>query len=96
MFKPYYECHVTFMGLRENLPTIAGELKHWKTSAIDGDPLLGDGVKCYLTRHYSGEESLSVLKLDMEFAARRLKSRSLEVLRQKVELVIWDTRANPA
>jgi len=93
MFKPYYECHVTFMSQPTLLSEIARELKKWKTSAIDGDPLLGDGVKCYLTRHYSGDESREILHADMDHAAQRLKSRSLEVLRHKIELVVWDSRA---
>lgn len=93
MFIPYYECHVTYLATREEF--LATKVDNWKPSIIDGDPILGEGVKCYLTRHYPGAESMNILKTDMEFTARELLSRGLKVLRSKVELVVWDTKAGP-
>lgn len=88
----YYECHITLDGDREQLQSDV-EAINWKFSAIDGDPVLGAGVKCYATKHYNerlGQRDVVNLLLD---AGNKLKKRGVTVTRQKVELVIYDDRS---
>ncbi len=87
MPRPYYECHVTFMT-SEGDPRITG----WKFSAIDGDPVLGAGVKSYLTRQFKDSKPLADVIAEVEFAAAQLRDSGLRVLRRKVEHVIYDTK----
>jgi hypothetical protein len=84
----YYECHVTFTGdgsAPENP-------KGWKFSRIDGDPTLGAGVKCYLTRHYPERLKLAQVQQHLEQAGRAVAAQGFRVLRLKVELVVYDVR----
>ena len=78
-----YELHITL--------TKAVELEGWKSSAIDGDPLLGDGVKHYLTTYTSDEETARKKLWNglWELADRGLR---LTVLRAKIEHIIYDVR----
>lgn len=87
----YYECHITLFGNKEEIKAIV-EDEGWKFSAIDGDPVLGGGVHCYATHHYGKHyEEGSVVNL-MNFKATIFKNRGLQVLRQKVEYVVYDTK----
>lgn len=67
----------------------------WKFSKIDGDPNLGDGVKCYATIQLNK-------KIGVKSAVQRLMGTaeaisngcpSVQVLRRKIELVIFDDRS---
>ena len=93
MQKEYYECHVTF-----NLPTTSHgrpPISGWKFSAIDGDPVLGAGVKCYLTRQFKASRELADVIDDLEGVASELRRNGIEVLRTKVELVVYDSKSLP-
>jgi hypothetical protein len=103
--KPYYECHITFMmpGGCAAPDTIRYLEKNtgWRFSQIDGDPVLGPGSKCYLTKHYPASTNTSHATAEadravqlMEKVARFVSSAELQVLRQKVELVLFDTKAD--
>jgi len=87
---PYYEVHITFLGPLKGTPP-----RPWKYSRIDGDPVLGKGIKDYLTRQYKGGTEKMLMINDIEIASRRLKSRGHTVLREKIDDVIYDTKILP-
>ncbi len=88
----YYECHVTLLGDPHAIRPYVEAMK-WKFSCIDGDPVLGDGIKCYATRHFHaglGQDHVLAQLLD---TAASLAELGLSVLRRKVELVLYDDRS---
>lgn len=88
----YYECHVTLLGAAAAIRPHVEDLK-WKFSSIDGDPVLGDGIKCYATRHFNARVPQQRV-LDMLLTtAQRLAERGVTVVRRKVELVLFDDRS---
>lgn len=86
----YFECHVTFRTT-DGDPHVSG----WKFSAIDGDPVLGSGVKSYLTRQFRDTKPLAEVVNEVEFAAAQLRDEGLPVLRTKVEHVCYDSKQLP-
>lgn len=88
----YYECHVTLLGLPEQIRPHVEALR-WKFSAIDGDPVLGAGIKCYATRHFHVRHGQDEVLQWLLNAAALLRGQGLEVLRRKVELVVFDDRS---
>lgn len=103
--KPYYECHITMMPqvVRSSpeLPAYLEKLTGWRFSQIDGDPVLGHGVKCYLTKHYPASTNTSHATAEadriivlMGNVADKIRNAGLDVIRQKIELVVFDTKAN--
>jgi hypothetical protein len=89
----YYECHVTLLGDPETIRPHVERLK-WKFSCIDGDPVLGEGVKCYATRQFSKRLDIEAVQTKLFRTAYDLKAARLEVIRRKVELVIYDDRSS--
>lgn len=91
--RDYFECHVTFM------PNSGETIVHnpgWIFSAINGDPVLGQGVKSYLTRQYSSRYPLQHVINETEAVAEALrKSGLVKVLRTKVERVVYDSKTLP-
>ena len=85
----YYECHITMRGDKAIIQPLV-EKAGWKFSCIDGDPVLGDGILCYATKHYSHNEAKDWVVLCMNRAAEELKE--CNVIRQKVEFVLYDTK----
>jgi len=85
----YFESHITceISSLEERKVLEAfGLLTHWKTSCIDRDPILGDRVFFYFTKHSkSGDELIAETQ---EFA----KTIPGRVIREKVEQIIYDTK----
>lgn len=103
--KPYYECHITFMmpGGQAAPDTVQWLEKNtgWLFSAIDGDPVLGPGRKCYLTKHYPASAHTSHTVAEAEEVKRKMgkvadfvRGTNVDVIRQKIELVIFDTKSN--
>lgn len=94
MAKDYYECHITLESkhphsLRETLEALG-----WKFSAVDGDPNLGSGVKCYATRQYNSERvALHHVIEIVKDLAENLRLQNYKVLREKVELVVYDSHS---
>lgn len=91
MAKQYYECHITMLGDPKWLRWPVEAMK-WKFSAIDGDPSLGNGIKCYATRHFNIKKSPEEVKLLLTIAATELSKKGINVIRRKIENVIYDDR----
>lgn len=88
--KSYYECHITMIGDPETIKPKVERLK-WKFSAIDGDPTLGDGIKCYATRHFNARMDRDIVQ-DLLDGAAEVLAQSVDVVRRKIELVLYDSR----
>jgi hypothetical protein len=71
-------------------PIVVGE--KWKFSAIDGDITLGDGVKCYATMHYPERLGDLGVREALDNTATRLRNYGANVIRKKIELVIYDSK----
>jgi hypothetical protein len=94
--KTYYECHITIEA-REPLRGYVRscvEALGWKFSAIDGDIVMGDGVKMYATRHYNARHSEEAIVAVLMSVADQLQAKGLGITRRKVERVIFDDRSS--
>lgn len=91
----YYEAHITLLGSPERIKP-AVDLIKWKFSVIDGDPVLGKGVKCYATKHFNAKMDKEEVLMDLRMAADALEYAlpEDEVIRRKIELVIFDDRSS--
>jgi hypothetical protein len=97
----YYEIHITMQASIEGNPLDKRasrdhikqqvEALKWKFSAIDGDPLLGDGVKVYATMHRKLTASYNKILVDLENTADALTAGGCEVIRKKIEIVKYDS-----
>jgi len=92
--KPYYECHITMLGDPVALKKLV-LANSWKFSAIDGDPVMGEGVKCYATMFFNIRRPLRAVKADLNYVADCLREGGAEILRKKVEQVVYDDRMRP-
>ena len=90
----YYECHITLEHEPQGHRTLQSVIEEmcWKFSAIDGDPVLGRGTKCYATKHYPARMDQEVIKWKVQDAADELRQKGFQVVREKVELVLWDSK----
>ncbi len=88
--KSYYECHITIEEPDKVKARVAVESMGWKFSAIDGDPALGAGVRCYATRHYNAARGAYGIIGITSHTAQCLADMGLHITRRKVELVIFD------
>lgn len=85
-----YEAHITFTYdsqsiLIDNIKEL--EDADWKFSKIDGDPLLGEGLKCYLTNH---SDDYDELYFGAVWTAGWCESLDCDVLRIKIEQTLFD------
>lgn len=87
----YYEAHITLLGRPDFVRPLVEALQ-WKFSAIDGDPVLGPGVKCYATKQFNSKIPREAVLQDLQETAAALVG-SVEIIRKKIELVIYDTRS---
>lgn len=87
----YYECHITMRGDPKVIEPLV-KATGWKFSAIDGDPVLGKGVLCYATSHFKGSRDVDEVIILMDEVADALRYKGAEVIREKVELVVYDTK----
>lgn len=99
--KEYYECHITMDASRPAWPEGLGRMgltrmvedMGWSFSAINGDPDLGPGLKCYATRQFNTKHPKEDVIKWLDEAAKVLYNNKITVLRRKVELVIHDDRS---
>jgi hypothetical protein len=91
--KQYYECHVTMVGDPKQIRPVVEELK-WKFSVIDGDPVMGEGVKCYATRFFNIKVAPEDVVASLMATSTSLSTAGCEVIRRKTELVVFDDRAS--
>ena len=84
-----YECHITLMVADSTAATPIAKEAGWKTSKIDGDPLLGDRVFFYLTAHSA---SYHMLYTKMERTVSLLNRQGIAVVREKIEHILHDIR----
>lgn len=87
----YYETHITMRGDPKTIEPLV-KATGWKFSAIDGDPVLGKGALCYATAHFKGSRDTADVVIAMGIIADELAAKGVEVIRQKVELVVFDTK----
>lgn len=90
-----YECHITielpdsvFITLLEKKILENG----WKFSKIDGDPIFGKGIKCYATQHFNSSKNVNKVLEEMNNVAEHLDILGFNVIREKIELIIYDTK----
>ena len=90
--KEYYELHVTMESIvHPQVIKKAVEEIGWKFSSIAGDPVLGDGVKTYGTKHFNANKhSHGEMVEEVDRAAASIQRRGINVVRKKVELVVYD------
>jgi len=89
-----YEVHITMEHVPDKLSLqVFLNSYNWSYSAIDGDPHLGPKVFHYATKHYDADSH------DLRYVLQRtedlidlLKKWNCEVVRHKVELVVFDSR----
>lgn len=84
MFECHITCNISDAAKVEN----AGKLTEWKFSKIDGDPVLGKKVFCYLTLHH---KDLIAIRAMLSTMTETLRVFGVEVVRQKIELIVFDT-----
>jgi hypothetical protein len=86
-----YECHITVK--REYGPVAAGvaadPICPWSYSQIDGDPVLGKQAFAYLTKH---DTNYIRLYSSMKSTVGALSQQGVEVVREKIELIMYDTK----
>lgn len=84
-----YECHITIAVKDAEKACKLLQAFNWKTSEIKRDPILGDGSHFYFTRH---DQSHGKIETHMRLAANTLRYAGIEVLREKIELIVYDTK----
>ena len=90
--KEYYECHITMEGDAKKIEPIV-EKTGWKFSKIDGDPILGAGVKCYATAHFNTRYCREFVQQQVDLVAQIFREqKGIKLLRRKVELVLYDIK----
>lgn len=85
-----FEVHITIPRDKYDTASHIAAQRRWKMSRIEGDPLLGDKVFAYLTRW---DAQLLDAVAEMNTTARILRGAEVPVLRQKIEVVVFDLRS---
>jgi hypothetical protein len=87
--KDSYECHITVPRDHLDEAETCVDPGYWRSSRIDGDPVLGKQVYGYLTAH---DHDLQTLFANMDAAANTLRAAGVVVIREKIEHIIHDTK----
>jgi hypothetical protein len=85
----HYECHITTRTPFAVASTEIAKELHWKTSEIARDPVLGNDTYFYLTTH---DTDLGRMLGRMQTCVARMKEAGVEVVREKIEEIIHDTK----
>lgn len=96
----YYECHVTIKCPEENISALESLIEKdakWAFSRIEGDIILGEGVKCYATQHFEASMSFMEVLEKLRMISKMIAFYGeVEVIREKIELVMYDTKQKKA
>jgi hypothetical protein len=84
-----FECHITVSTEHAETATNIAKLCHWKTSEIAGDPILGDKNFFYLTSH---SKNYSDMWDRLRNTVRMFENVEVPVIREKIELIVHDTK----
>ena len=84
-----FEAHITCKRDDSEKVGQVGKYYEWKFSAFDADPLMGDKPYCYLTNY---DPNAQTLLNSMNDVCDELKAIGVEVLRRKIERIIYDTK----
>lgn len=92
--KQYYEVHITFKTPSKEAAEAFTKKKAptWTFSAIDGDIILGAGIKCYLTKHFNIRTTEDDVLEELNNTAKNIDCMGIDVIRKKIELVVYDER----
>lgn len=91
--KAYYEAHITLIADPVSVkPYIESSRNPWKFSVIDGDPVLGEGIKCYATMFFNVKRPQAEVLQLLHAKADHLKGVGFNVVRRKIEKVIYDDK----
>lgn len=96
MANKYYECHLTLRAAPDEKAYIKDLVERlgWKFSAIEGDIVMGAGVKYYATRHFNFRNTEETVLGYLHTTGDTLHDRGVGVERRKVELVAYDDRSS--
>ncbi len=87
-----FECHLTIDVPLNQLGHLREEIENkidWKFSRITDDPLLGEGMFCYATAHFT--YAMQAL-CKTEGLSEELRRSGFNVVRRKIEIVMFDER----
>lgn len=85
-----FECHITVSTAHAKQAEAVAESNHWKTSEIARDPVLGKDTFFYLTKHADEYQNLYG---HMKMTVGDLQRIGIPILREKIELIMHDTKA---
>ena len=84
-----YEIHLTVHVRDAAVAEAVARALHWKTSRIDGDPVLGAKPFFYLTTHAADVRQAALRLANCKHA---LEDRLVPLIREKIEHIIYDVR----
>lgn len=84
-----YESHITVSIKDAELAQRVADAQNWKTSEIKRDITLGDNSYFYLTTH---SPDIRLMFRRLEQASASLSAVGVNVIREKIELIVHDTK----
>lgn len=84
-----FECHITYPRDKADIIEKFASDLHWKFSKIDGDPVLGKEIFCYLTTH---SDDYMKMFSKMIATVHTISNEDIKPVREKIELIMFDTK----